>query len=138
MEADKEVKMVINSDLRDVYLVGLLIETLCSLVHLPGDQAFWIKLCVVEAVNNSIIHAYDKVAGNEVEVLFSLYSGSLVFKVCDTGKTMPAHCLDTRMPEENDVLPGSLGIPIIREIMDEIRYEVRDGKNCLIMIKKLK
>ena len=42
------------------------------------------------------------------------------------------------MPEENDVLPSSLGIPIIREIMDDIRYEVQDGKNCLIMTKKLK
>lgn len=144
--AEQKIKLIIDSNMKNVYLVNAAIEALCSLVPLSCNMSFGIKLSVAEAVNNSIIHAYGKEPGHEVEVIFSLYSDKLVLKVCDTGKQMNPEILsDTikadRFSEQDNVedMPTSgRGILIINKMMDIVTYETDNNKNCFIMTKKLK
>ncbi len=142
MAAEKKIKLVIKSDLKDVYLIDMLVETLCSLVHLPDDKSFWIKLCAVEAVNNSIIHAYRKSPDHEVAVIFTLHLDRIVIQVCDTGISIPTDLM-TRAGIEGtgngimEVSDRGRGIAIIREIMDDVSYGTDNGHNCLTMIKRL-
>ena len=142
----KRIKMVIDSDLNNVHLIDMLIETLCSLVSLTDDKAFWIKLCAVEAVNNCIIHAYERMAGNDVEVIFSLYADKLVLEICDTGKAMNKALLnsnnifgadDDNPADISTVEHKGRGLAIIRNMMDSVSYITDGGKNCLIMQKEL-
>ncbi|MFP4388716.1 MAG: ATP-binding protein [Desulfococcaceae bacterium] len=143
--ADTAVKLVIPSDLKNVYLIDMLIETLCSLVPLSDDGAFWIKLCGVEAVNNAIIHAYDKSPDHEVAVTFRIEEDRLALEVRDTGRPMPAHMLEGTDLEElagdpqdlTSVATKGRGLSIIREMMDTVTYRRTDGENCLTMVKLL-
>ncbi|GBC60356.1 ATP-binding protein [Desulfonema ishimotonii] len=139
--ATKTIKLTIDSSLKNVYLIDMIIETLCTLVPLSDDQSFWVKLCVVEAVNNSIIHAYRSQPGQDVEVIFSLNGNRMTIQVCDSGKAMKDVVLKTGPgtgPEDTDDMNAKgRGLAIIREMMDEVRYGTENGRNCLTMTKVL-
>jgi len=141
----KRVKLVIDSDPEQVSLIGMAINKLCSLTPLSDSESNQIELCVVEAVNNSIEHAYGKEKGHEVEVGFTLHADRLVVDVCDTGKPMEEGFIEQKDislleidPDDLDNIPEEgRGIPIMKEIMDTVTYETENGKNCLTLIKSI-
>lgn len=143
--ADTTVKLVIPSDLQNVYLIDMLIETLCSLVPLSENGAFWIKLCAVEAVNNAILHAYDKSPDYEVEVSFTLMEDHLRLTVRDTGRPMPADMLQGNSladlagdpADPTSIATQGRGLAIIREMMDSVTYHQEESANYLTMVKLL-
>ena len=63
------ITLAIESRLQDVFLIGLAVNKICSAIPLPDDDVYQLELCVVEAVNNSIEHAYSSEEGHRVEVV---------------------------------------------------------------------
>ena len=75
-----------------------------------------------------------------VDTVFqTLHEGSIVFVLTDTGKEFDP----TAAPEADITLSaedrpiGGLGIFLIRQIMNEVKYERIEGKNVLTLGKKL-
>lgn len=140
----KKIKFIIDSDLENAALIGMAINKLCSLIPLSDVESFQIELCAIEAINNSIIHAYGREINHEVETVFRLYGDRLILDVFDAGKSMDQNCLKNAKissfgddPKAIDDIPESgRGLAVIKEIMDSITYETKDGKNCFTMIKK--
>ena len=68
-----------------------------------------------------------------------MQEGSIVFVLSDSGKefdpTMAPEADVTLSAEDRQI--GGLGIFLIRQIMNEVRYERIDGKNVLTLEKKL-
>jgi len=143
--SERQIKLTIDSCLHNVFLIGLAMNRICSYLGFSELDAYQLELCVVEAINNVIIHAYGKEAGHEVEVIFSLHQDKLVIDVCDAGKTMAHDVLEKKNlssldfdPEDLGSIPeGGMGLVIIKEIMDSTGYKTENGKNCLTMTKKL-
>jgi serine/threonine-protein kinase RsbW len=143
--AEKQIKLTIDSSLKNVFLVGLAVHKICSYLGFNELESYQLELCVVEAVNNVIIHSYGKEAGHEVEVHFKLYSDMLAIDVCNTGKTMERDLLEKRNlsslqfdPDDLGSIPeGGMGMGFINEIVDSTDYKTGGGKNCLTMTKKL-
>jgi serine/threonine-protein kinase RsbW len=141
----KEIKLIIDSKLEDVALVGREVNKLCSAAGRPFLEASDVELCVVEAVTNSIEHAYRLKAGHQVEVTFAIYSDELIVGVCDTGEPMDPKLLEEKdasffllNPDDLGSIPeGGRGLAIIKEIMDSVAYTSKEGKNCFTMKKKL-
>src|SRR5215813_1243758 len=137
------IKMIINSDIKDVFLIGCVISRLCGLAPFSSVEVFQIELCVVESVNNAIEHAYGNEPGHPVEVTFALHPNRLTFEICDTGKTMGAKYLPQKGrqsfefdPNDLDDLPeGGMGLSIINEIMDQVVYTTSAGINKLTLTK---
>ena len=125
-------------------MIGLAVNKISSHIGLNELESYRLELCVVEAVNNAIIHAYDKEAGNKVEVVFNIYPDRLVLDVYDTGKPIQGNLLEQKdisslefEPDDPDSIPeGGRGLAIMKEIMDSMDYKTEDGKNCLTMTKK--
>ncbi len=139
----KVIKIVIDSKLEEIPSVGKKIREICSSMRLPSFEAFQIELCVVEAVTNSIKHAYRLEAGHQVEITLSIVSDKFIFDICDTGILM-----DSKLLEEDPSLSFNAdnlesvsekgrGLVIIKEIMDNVTYTSKQGKNCLSMTKKM-
>jgi anti-sigma regulatory factor (Ser/Thr protein kinase) len=141
----KRLKLVIDSDLEQVSLIGITINKLCSLTPLSESEFNQIELCVVEAVNNSVEHAYGNEKGHDVEVTFTLHADRLVVDVCDTGKPMEKGLVEQRDISLLEIDPDDLdniaeegrGIPIMKKIMDTVTYGTEDRKNCLTLTKNL-
>ena len=141
----KRIKLVIDSDLEDVSLIGTAINRLCSSIPLSDTDSYQIELCVVEAVNNSIEHAYRNEKGHEVDVVFTLHPDKLIVDIWDSGKPMDQECMEQKDVPLLEIDPNGLdnipeqgrGLPIMKEIMDAIIYKTENGKNCLTLIKNM-
>ncbi|HJY81408.1 MAG TPA: ATP-binding protein [Candidatus Binatia bacterium] len=134
------IRLVIDSSLQNVPLVGAAVNALCASLSLEQIDAYQIELCAVEAVTNAIKHAYDNRLGFPVQVLFTTYPDKLVLAVCDEGKKMAelvAPSLDFDPADREHLPEGGMGLFLIHSVMDKVTYTSRRGKNTLTMVKKL-
>ncbi len=150
MEEDRtptgSIRLAIESRLENIPMVGVSVSRLCSLIPLDEIEASKVELCVVEALNNSIVHAYENLEGHEVETVFSFYPDKLVVHVCDAGKPMDERILrecalfppDLDRLDIGDIPECGRGLGIIKSIMDSVEYRTKAGKNCLIMKKEIR
>lgn len=134
----KKIKLIIDSDLANVSLIGIAVNKICTQIPLDKVEAYQIELCVIEAVNNVIKHAYKNETGHDVTVFVKLCLDRITFRICDTGKAM-----DPKQPVEIEFDPADLknlpesgrGLFIIHEIMDEVAYKTIEDRNVLTMTK---
>lgn len=137
---ERHATVCISANLANVCLVGVAVRGICTHAAFTEIQAHEVQTCVVEAVNNVIIHAYKGGSEKPVEVKLGLLSDRLVIEVCDYGKGMdklPEGNLAFD-PEDLESLPeGGMGIFLIRNIMDAVSYKRMGGINVLTMERKL-
>jgi anti-sigma regulatory factor (Ser/Thr protein kinase) len=141
--SERRITLAITSDLHNVPLIGQAVERLCSLIPLPDIESHQIALCVVEAVNNAIVHAYSKETQHEVEVIFRQYPDHLILQICDTGRAMDPKRLESQTPSPlnfdpcrlNSIPEKGLGLAIIKVTMDDVTYTTSEGKNILSLTR---
>ena len=106
----------------------------------PLRQQMQIDVALDELLSNIALYAYPAGPG-EVTLSFEFDTGSrtAVLRFSDSG--IPYN--PTEKPDPDVSLPaekreiGGLGIFIVRKTMDEMCYSREDGKNILIVKKKL-
>lgn len=96
-----------------------------------------IELVSEEALMNIIHHAYKDGVG-EIEMTLKASSHQVIIVIKDQGPPFNPLTAETKFDptlslEEREV--GGLGIPIMRQFMDEVNYKRADGKNILTLIK---
>lgn len=135
------IRLIIDSRLENVSLVGGAVRGIADTLSMDSTTCYQLELCVVEAVNNNIKHAYHCQAGHLVEVDILLYPDRLTFRICDSGESMdPAKIAPFSFdPAKVETLPErGMGIYILNSLMDEVHYETISGRNILTLIKYLK
>jgi len=145
MESGK-INLSIDSDLHQVQHVGEAVRVLCSSLDLADAKPSSVELAVVEAVNNSIEHAYQSQSGNSVDVAFEYDSDCLSITVSDYGAPMPNSIAsqfseDVSMPSgavDIDELPVSgWGMQLLKSVCDEVSYQRQHSCNTLSLSFKL-
>lgn len=117
-----------------------IIETLMGSEDMPQDPAleFKLRLCVEEVVENIVRYAYQDGHGF-VEVGTEVRDNALFVTFRDAGVRFDPLAKEdpdiTLSAEDRQI--GGLGIFLCKQMMDDLKYEYRDGCNCLTMIKKL-
>jgi serine/threonine-protein kinase RsbW len=140
------LRLTINSDLKDVVFVGLAVNKICEHLQMSAVDAYRMELCAVEAVTNSIRHAYRNQPGNEVSVTLVIRDNRLEVEVADSGLAMLATQV-ARLSEGSSVLEfdptdreslpeGGMGLQIMHEVMDEISY-ISDGQVNLLRLTRV-
>ena len=127
----------------DIQQIPTLPEWLDSL-GLPMELTMPINLALEEAVTNVMLYAYPGTSG---QVLVECCKGErlkvkgerIVFTITDSGipfdPTQKEEVDTTLSAEEREI--GGLGIHLVRQIMDEVRYARIDDKNVLTLIKHI-
>ncbi len=137
----RTIRMIIDSDLEDVALIGISINKLCTLTNLSELDCYNIELSVVEACTNAIRHAYNNEKGNEVEVEFTIFpEKSIEISIYDSGKGIEGEIKPKLEFDPNDLstLPeGGMGIYLIFNIMDDVIIDKIKGRNRWKLIKYL-
>lgn len=134
-----ERTLILRNDISEVERLSTFIEELGKDLTLGPDVIFNLNLVLEEAVVNIINYAYPKEKNESIYLSASLYGGSIVFTLTDTGKEFDP----TTVPDADITLSaddreiGGLGIFLIRHIMNEVKYERIEGKNVLTLQKKL-
>ena len=105
-----------------------------------AEQSRWGNVAVAaeEIFVNIASYAYASDKG-DVIIRAGVEAGQIVLEFRDSGK--PFNPLNVKDPDislaAEDRAIGGLGIYIVKKLMDEVRYEYRDGQNALIVSKKI-
>jgi serine/threonine-protein kinase RsbW len=133
----------IASRLECVGPLGEEVRAACAGLGLSSEAAGEVELSVVEMVNNAIEHGYQLDGSGWVEVMLESDGRNLHIEVCDGGRTMPANLLATASmppvdPGDLASLPeGGMGLSIVKQLMDEVRYESTADRNVLTMERRI-
>lgn len=133
-KASKTLQLSIESKLSDVFLVGHAVRGICACSPLSAEVYGEMEVCVVEALNNAITHAYQRLDGFRVETYVTLHHDRITFEITDYGVAIKEYSPRTLEfdPEEIGSIPeNGMGLFIIETIMDEVSYRSENGKNTL-------
>ena len=134
-----EKSIVLANEISEISRLGDFIEDMGNEFSLAPDVIFNLNLVLEEAVVNIINYAYPKEEHEFIYLSAKMHDGSIVIILTDTGKefdpTMAPEADVTLSADDRQI--GGLGIFLIRQIMNEVRYERIDGKNVLTLEKKL-
>ena len=134
-------RLVVSNDTKHLMLVRDFISRLIRQSRLQREEENKIILAVDEAVTNIIEHGYDEGAEGSIEI--EVEAGDAQFKIMirDSGRVFNPESIPNPDMKEH-VQRGhkkGLGIFLMRQIMDEVRYKFRDGvKNELTLVKFIK
>ncbi len=131
--SEDHFSLVMRNDIQQIPTLAEWIE----MIGMPEELNMPINLALEEAVSNVMLYAYP---GKSGQVLVEcVKSDRLVFTITDSGipfdPTQQADPDVTQSAEERPI--GGLGIFLVRQIMDDIRYERKDNKNILTLTKQL-
>jgi serine/threonine-protein kinase RsbW len=128
----------IDSRLDYVFMVGLSMRAICAAVPLTESETEALELCVVEAVNNAIEHAYGGSPGHPVEIELTLDRAAACIVVRDRGRSMDwaAACARADRYAADHLSEGGRGLLIMRSLMDVVSYRSGGGCNALRMVKR--
>lgn len=134
-----EKSIVLANEISEISKLNGFIEDIGNEFSLTPDVVFNLNLVLEEAVVNVINYAYPKEEHQFIYLSARLHEGSIILVLTDTGKEF-----DPTLAPEADVTLGAedrqiggLGIFLIRQIMNEVKYERIEGKNVLTLEKKL-
>lgn len=134
-----EKSIILANDISEISRLNEFIEEIGNEFSLTPDVIFNLTLVLEEAVVNIINYAYPKEEHESIFLSARMHEGSIVLVLTDTGKEFDP----TAAPEADVTLSaedrqiGGLGIFLIRQIMNEVKYERIEGKNVLTLEKKL-
>ncbi len=99
-----------------------------------------VEICIVEALNNVVEHAYKDAKERELEINAEIGDSYLTIEMIDKGIARTKFEEAKFEFDPNDIfsLPeGGMGLFLIEKIMDETEYFSKDGKNFYRMKKKI-
>lgn len=134
-----ERHLILHNDIQQIPQLAEFVETVGGLAHLGNSVIMSLNLALEEAVTNVILYAYPEGADGLVDVEAIIRKDEVQFIVTDSGRPFDP----TAAPEADITLAaedrpiGGLGILLVRNIMDSVRYDRIDGKNVLTMSKNL-
>lgn len=134
-----EKSIILANDIAEISKLAQFIEEIGDAFSLSPDVVFNLNLVLEEAVVNVINYAYPKEEHQSIYLSAKLLEDSIVFVLTDTGLEFdPTKAPDADITLSADDRPiGGLGIFLIRQIMNQVKYERIDGKNVLTLEKRL-
>lgn len=132
--------LLVESKIEDVEVVMKFVESELQSLGCSDDAWMQIKLAIDEIFGNICYYAYGSDSGPvKVSVGMSEDNKSVLLTFSDSG--IPYDPLEADIPDvelDGDERPiGGLGIFLVRELMDDITYEYKDGNNILCLIKTI-
>lgn len=122
----------------DIQQIPTLAEWVDGL-DIPAELNMPVNLALEEAVTNVMLYAYPGRNDGKVFVEFQKAGSRLIFTISDSGiafdPTQQKEADITLSAEDRAI--GGLGIHLVRQLMDEIRYERINDKNILTLIKHI-
>lgn len=128
--------MRVDSRLENVCRVACSARLISASAGFDDDAGRAIELCVVEAMNNAIEHAYAGEPGHLVEVGLAFAPPTAVrIEVRDRGRTMDWATVRARADAYvPDLAERGRGVVIIRSLMQDVSYGTVRDCNVLSML----
>ena len=131
--------IVVKNEVSEIERLSRLVADFCAEHGVSAAVEADVNLALDEVLANVILHGFQDSAEHEIIVRLCLESGCVSVEVEDDG--LRFNPLDAPEPDLTGPLEdrpiGGLGIYLVKNIMDELDYQRREGRNCLFMKKHL-
>ena len=131
--------LTLPNDINTIPQLNEFIDTVCEELEIDMALAMSLNLAMEEAVVNVMDYAYPEGTEGEVDIEAIADETQLHFTISDSGNPFDPTAkeeVDTTLSAEERPI-GGLGIHLIRQLMDNISYERKDGKNILRLSKNI-
>jgi len=119
---ENEVFIKLKSDPILIGLLRVAVAEIATKMGFPGNEIDELKLVINEACANVIKHVYHQQVDQDIEVRFLIGYDSLEIIIKDFGeKSVPSEFKSRPL---NEMKEGGLGIYLIKNMMDEVRYDI--------------
>ena len=141
-KTQNERTLVVDNRLEEASRLQPFVEEIGETLHLPANLTFSLNLALEEALVNAISYAYPEGEKGNITLKASWENEptAIEFELIDSGKMF--NPLMVRKPDMTQDVEnrhvGGLGVFLMRSLMDDVTYQYRNGKNCLMMKKYLK
>lgn len=128
-------ELEIEGKLENLSLIGDFIGDTMRSFGLDNHKIFDVQMAVDEACTNIIEYGYTEEVGM-IDIICLRRGGDIMVIIKDEGKqfdptTVQPPDLNASLEERKT---GGLGIYFMKKLMDEVKYEFKDGKNVLTMV----
>ena len=114
-------------------------DTFSASQGIAGPPAQAVLVALDEVLSNTVRSGFTADRTGHIDVRFEIDGGVLDILVVDDGLAFDPLARaepDTRAPLETRPV-GGLGIYLVRQLMDSVEYERRDGENRLRLRKRI-
>ncbi len=130
------MKLTLAAELGELSRLAEAVEAFGETHGLPPGAVFKLNLCFDELITNAVSYGFENLDEAELTVALAVEGGAVVAQIRDNGRPFDPF---NEAPEPDvgagiDERPvGGLGVLLVRESMDEIGYERRDGRNIVTL-----
>jgi len=124
----------IGSDLKYLTEVEVLIDTVCEDLNLKEDRYGNILIAVTEAVNNAITHGNKNNENKKVKVDVKTGDDKIVFIIADEGTGFDYNNLPDPTAPENLEKPDGRGIFLMKNLSDEVNFDLNGSKVSITFV----
>jgi serine/threonine-protein kinase RsbW len=136
-DRSRQETLTIDSDLAELDRLREFVDGYCGRVAVPDDIRFHVAVALEELTINSIKHGHCDPRSGAIQITLGWDGARLAIAFSDNGA--PFDPLSVPAPELKQEIAsrsiGGLGVHLVRCLMPEIRYERRNGRNCLFLTK---
>ena len=129
--------ITLTNDVQEVPRLNVFVDEVCEDMGCDMETTMRMNLAIEEAVVNVIDYAYPSGTVGSVDINVTVYDNHMEFVISDSGTPFDPtkkEDVDISLPVEERRI-GGLGIHLVKQLMDKISYERKDGRNVLTLIK---
>lgn len=139
----------LRNDFQELSRLMDAVEQYSQIHHLDSQTVYALNLAVEEIITNTILYGCYGDRAHEIEVRISVEDDELILEIADDARPFnplrvpkPVGALavagDVEPEPASADTPASLGVFLVREVMDDMEYIPREHGNLLILRKHLK
>ena len=133
-----ELQIVIQNELSEIAKIIGAFEEFAGEHGIPMPITMKFNIVFDELLNNVISYAYRDEEEHEISIRIELVADRLTVTIADDG--VPFNPLSAKTPDTKSSLEdrdiSGLGIHLVRELVDDVSYHRRIGKNVLTLAKQ--
>jgi len=136
MEGDLQLEM--RSDPVLLCASRAMVRAYLDRMGFPAPKSHEIVLAVDEAVTNAIRHSYSGKTTETVSVNLSSETDWITIEIVDNGACASPEKLvrkEGTAPHADDVTPGGLGVQLIYEVCDEVKFGPGEGQGNRVCMR---
>ena len=100
-----------------------------------------VQVVLEEVLSNIIFYAYDDNEDHEIEITMEIIEEHLKLTIVIVDDGLPFNPLKVEKPDTSLALQdreiGGLGIHLVINLMDEVKYERREEQNVITLTKQI-
>ncbi len=130
----------LDGDLAEVVRADRWLQARCGGQGVEGDALYDLRLALDEVLANIIRHGYGTGTNGAITVSLQILADRVRIEVSDTAP--PFNPLDVPPPDleipASERPIGGLGVFLVRQLMDSVRYDYESGRNRLWFERSLR